>query len=893
MAKLRQGVCAGLAAFVCFSCLLMWSRKGRFPLRSGGRSKVLYTIGAAGSLLVTVPHLTTGERMGSTLHVVAAGLFVPCLAFPLLVAFRRYVREWRIHAMLQQLADPASAREERSRTVVKAYEAFGAEGRFGRYVQQRVRKLRHETTLRTSLRRLAELLLPCCLATAAFAAHFRGLGDDAAAREAWRDGGGGAANVGMWFAVYQGATVAGALGWSWHAIRSSARDNFGIRKEFEGAFYGSLLLLGAYLALRLAGGWAAGGEGGGDDDGGWAAAVVVHAVVVHVVGCMMLWPALRTFGCCAAVGGGARAAGGAAARVRKLSSGGGISSGLAAADVTGGGGGSSGGGLPTVRSRSRLRGLSRSMSSLGSLLGGGGGPSPRHHRQDNTTRAAAAALAVPIPGTGQFAEGQGLVQQPPPPPPPPAPAPIMLDEVLASEEGRRLFGQHLQSEFSVENLLFWKGCTEFRELAGAAEVGAGGERAVGGGLLAAVADRGGGAGGFGAGLGGGFIGTSAGGAAATLSSSGGTAAVATLPMLLTASSGSGGLVGVGAAKRKKEARLKRQHAARAKAVDLLEIHIQEGAIFEVNISSAQRAALRKLALLLQGSDDDGSGSGGSKTKKSKKKRGGGKMADSFMGRSGRGKSILAASSANVVPADAFDEAREEIFELMQRDSLPRFRASARWDVFAEDDATGAGAAKAGIGSGEWPATLQSLGELEAGNGGALPPILTLGKGGVSVRSDTSRASEQSLYASSNRTSRLSTLVSACTTIEGLLEHRATRAMGLAVTWKKSFFALEGAVLVHGESEHAVEQGGDSVDSDLVQASTVGTVTHGGEFTVSGLAGGVDLVLRAPSVKVAHAWAEALGQTAAQQALATSARELSGRALPITAVTTQSGGAAVI
>ena len=40
-----------LVTYVVLAVTLMWARSHLYPLRSGGRSKVLYTIGAAGALL--------------------------------------------------------------------------------------------------------------------------------------------------------------------------------------------------------------------------------------------------------------------------------------------------------------------------------------------------------------------------------------------------------------------------------------------------------------------------------------------------------------------------------------------------------------------------------------------------------------------------------------------------------------------------------------------------------------------------------------------------------------------------------------------------------------------------------------------------------------------------
>ena len=303
-----------LPVFVLGSVGLLWSRAHLYPLRSGGRSKILYTISAAGLLLIVTIPLQEAVGPLPIVDIMARGMYVPCAVFPLAVAFRRYFHEWRIHSLLQQLVEQRLSpettrstgcsdastqpvtnesvvcRERRSRTFVKSYEEEGAGGNFGPRVQAQVKHLRDLASLRTSLRHVACCVVPCFVVTLAFAVHYMTLSgsDTGAARHAWLEGQ-EARSVGFWFRMYRYAVCIGALGWLLREVRLSSQqniyDSFGIRREYYVACTGAgfYLVLATVLHLALPARSAA------------LASYAGVAASIHVIASMMLWPALRTF----------------------------------------------------------------------------------------------------------------------------------------------------------------------------------------------------------------------------------------------------------------------------------------------------------------------------------------------------------------------------------------------------------------------------------------------------------------------------------------------------------------------------------------------------------------------------------------------------------------------
>eukprot|EP00937_MAST-01D_sp_MAST-1D-sp2_P001338 g1338.t1 len=576
-------VCVLLVLVVVGSVCLLWHRAHLYPLRSGGRSKILYTISAVGALLIGIVPLEEAVGPLPVLRIVALGMFAPLFGFPLVVALRRYSTEWQIHSLLKTMVESQHAQRQqqeqreqeqqhdnrpaRSRTEVKRYEEQGAQGKYGANVQRQVQHLRNLSSLPTSLRHVALRVAPCAVATAGFAASYAALAPDSAARDAWRRGV-SPASPGLWFRVFLWLVCAYVLLRLLSGVRRSRQrnmyDSFGIRGEFLVAATGGMLFLGLSAVLFFA---RAGERGGGGMP--WPSYMGVLAAM-HVVASMLLWPALRTFrlfGAQPHVAGrrGRRGASTAALEAgQRLNAGRRVSSSnfaaAARASIVGvfasTFGGVGGGGEAAEIHGSDDSGEAAAPAARGGATGWatGGGAAPRWGRAGSWRRGAGSSAERHAEGQAAAAGAAAgaavaLVRAEAEPK---AAADIGLEAVLESDTGYSQFAEHLREEFAVESLLFWRGCADFRRTA-----------------VVATGDSGAGA-------------ADAGGA------------------------GSAG-AGVGAAAARRERRLAQRHAVRAKAGELLELYVQEGAAFQVNISSTQRA---EIVAVVERALDRGAGGAG-------------------------------------------------------------------------------------------------------------------------------------------------------------------------------------------------------------------------------------------------------------------------------------------
>jgi len=272
------------------SVALVWWRRGRFPLKSSGRSALLNTISALASLCLLwypVEEIRGTATMATdsrpcTAFFFLITLFAPVFALPLLAGYLRYYREWKIYAKMQELL---TAMPSSSRTWISG----AKQGAFGSAAKNEVARMRAQISLRAALLQVSLGLLPClAISLALYYTH----ASSRVVQEA--DGGGVMCLLEAGTRAYEACTIFGACAAivAMHvSTRRQVRDDvFGIRREYK------VMVAGVTFWLALWGiCWLVYPNG----VAGFQPGYLQCCAVLHVLGSLMIWPSLRTF--CGAV----------------------------------------------------------------------------------------------------------------------------------------------------------------------------------------------------------------------------------------------------------------------------------------------------------------------------------------------------------------------------------------------------------------------------------------------------------------------------------------------------------------------------------------------------------------------------------------------------------------
>jgi hypothetical protein len=259
------------------SVALVWWRRGRFPLKSSGRSALLNTISALASLCLLwypVEEIRGTATMATdsrpcTAFFFLITLFAPVFALPLLAGYLRYYREWKIYAKMQELLTAQKDQHASNSSAAK----------------NEVARMRAQISLRAALLQVSLGLLLClAISLALYYAH----ASSRVVQEA--DGGGVMCLLEAGTRAYEASTIFGACAAivAMHvATRRHVRDDvFGIRREYK------VMVVGVTFWLALWGiCWLVYPNG----VAGFQPGYLQCCAVLHVLGSLLIWPSLRTF----------------------------------------------------------------------------------------------------------------------------------------------------------------------------------------------------------------------------------------------------------------------------------------------------------------------------------------------------------------------------------------------------------------------------------------------------------------------------------------------------------------------------------------------------------------------------------------------------------------------
>jgi hypothetical protein len=274
----------------------------------------LYTISGLSTLTaVTIPiaelagefhderNCFSKKYMGAIIlykSIAPAAVFIP-----LLIAYSSYMREWRIHMLLQKIAKPGSLPRTRSRNQSMERHVMagaGASNRGAMYiqvnktvlddVQMHVKTLRRWNAVPMQLKCVLGFTLPIISVSLLFFATY--LASDDPYEWYWSLSSG---NPGTWFFAYNMLLFFGMCIYGFYLLYQTQHlqvySVFGVRKEFLLGFGG---VGGTLVAYALSSAIYAAKP---DDDG--AAAIgrlyLSMATMLFLVATMILWPAVRTF----------------------------------------------------------------------------------------------------------------------------------------------------------------------------------------------------------------------------------------------------------------------------------------------------------------------------------------------------------------------------------------------------------------------------------------------------------------------------------------------------------------------------------------------------------------------------------------------------------------------